>query len=105
MTGFFQNFEGTALQWQGLGYVTILGLIGTALAMILFYKLLQLSSAIFASTVTYLMPVVAVIWGLLDGESLSWVHAIGSALILGGVYLIQENKSQASAPKTSSAAS
>lgn len=88
-TGFFSTFEGTAAQWQGLGYVAILGLVGTALAMILFYRLLQLTSAIFASMVTYLMPIVAVAWGLLDGERLSWSHAAGGVLILVGIYLIQ----------------
>jgi len=89
-TGFFGTFEGTAVQWEGLGYVAILGLVGTALAMILFYKLLQLTSAIFASMVTYLMPIVAVMWGLLDGERLAWSHALGGLLILLGVYLIQK---------------
>lgn len=89
-SGFFGNFEGTTLQWQGLGYVATLGIVGTAIAMILYYKLLQITSAIFASTVTYLMPVVAVIWGLIDGERLTLVHAAGGLLILFGVYLIQE---------------
>src|SRR5690606_7691215 len=74
-TGFFSTFTGTADQWQGLGYVAILGLVGTALAMILFYKLLQLTSALFASMVTYLIPIVAVMWGVLDGERLGWPHA------------------------------
>ena len=80
------------MQWQGLGYVATLGIVGTAIAMILYYKLLQITSAIFASTVTYLMPVVAVIWGLIDGERLTLVHAAGGLLILLGVYLIQEKK-------------
>lgn len=89
LTGFFSTFTGTAVQWEGLGYVAILGLVGTALAMILFYKLLQLTSALFASMVTYLIPIVAVMWGVLDGEQLGWSHALGGALILMGVYLIQ----------------
>ncbi|WP_374742983.1 DMT family transporter [Parapedobacter sp. 2B3] len=89
LTGFFSTFAGTAGQWQGLGYVAILGLVGTALAMILFYKLLQMTSAIFASMVTYLMPIVAVMWGVLDGERLGWSHALGGMLILLGVYLVQ----------------
>lgn len=88
-TGFFSTFTGTAAQWQGLGYVVILGLVGTALAMILFYRLLQLTSALFASMVTYLIPIVAVMWGVLDGERLDWSHAFGGMLILLGVYLIQ----------------
>lgn len=58
--------------------------------MILFYKLIQQTSAIFASVVTYLMPVVAVFWGILDGEKLALVHVFGGLLILFGVYLIQK---------------
>ncbi|MBA5629343.1 DMT family transporter [Moheibacter lacus] len=90
-TGFFNEFKGTPEQWEGLGYVAILAIVGTALAMILFYKLIQQTSAIFASVVTYLMPVVAVIWGIIDGERLTMVHAVGGILILLGVYLIQMN--------------
>lgn len=88
-TGFFNDFSGTPEKWKGLGYVAILGLIGTATAMILFYKLIQQTSAIFASVVTYLMPVVAVMWGIIDGEKLTIIHALGGILILAGVYLIQ----------------
>lgn len=93
-SGFFSTFTGTAAQWQGLGYVAILGLVGTALAMILFYKLLQQTSALFASMVTYLIPIVAVMWGVLDGERLGWSHALGGLLILLGVYLIQRKPRQ-----------
>lgn len=94
LTDFFSTFTGTAAQWQGLGYVAILGLVGTALAMILFYKLLQQTSALFASMVTYLIPIVAVMWGVLDGERLGWSHALGGLLILLGVYLIQRKPRQ-----------
>lgn len=88
-SGFFSDFTGTTDQWKGLGFVAILALVGTAAAMILFYKLIQTTSVIFASVVTYLMPIVAVIWGILDGEKLTWIHGIGGILILLGVYLIQ----------------
>jgi len=94
LSGFFQEFEGTEEQWEGLGFVSILGLIGTALAMILYYKLIQQTSAIFASVVTYLMPIVAVMWGFLDGEVFTWTHVIGGLLILLGVYLIQMKTQQ-----------
>lgn len=94
LTGFFSTFSGTPAQWQGLGYVAVLGLVGTALAMILFYKLLQLTSALFASMVTYLIPIVAVMWGVLDGERLGWSHTLGGLLILLGVYLIQRKPSR-----------
>src|SRR5690606_18540166 len=95
-SGFFSAFTGTAAQWQGLGYVAILGLVGTALAMILFYKRLQQTSALFASMVTYLIPIVAVMWGVLHGERLGWSHALGGLLILLGVYLIQRKPRQKS---------
>lgn len=88
-SGFFQVFEGTPEQWHGLASVAILGLVGTALAMILFYRLLQMTSAIFTSTVTYLIPVVAVMWGVQDGEQVGWTYLAGGVLILLGVYLIQ----------------
>lgn len=90
-TGFFNEFQGTSEEWKGLGYVSILAIVGTAIAMILFYKLIQQTSAIFASVVTYLMPIIAVMWGVLDGEKLTLVHALGGILILAGVYLIQIN--------------
>lgn len=93
-TGFFSDFEATPVQLKGLGYITILGLMGTALAMILYYKLIQQTNAIFASVVTYLMPIVAVMWGILDGEKLTWIHAAGGVLILTGVYLIQMQKTK-----------
>lgn len=89
LSGFFSEFHGTQEQWVGLGYVSILGLVGTALAMALFYKLIQSTSPIFASTVTYLMPLVAMGWGFLDGEKFSLMHALGCFLILLGIYLIQ----------------
>lgn len=88
-SGFFQEFEASAEQLKGLGFISVLGLVGTATAMILYYKLIRDTSAVFAASVTYLMPIVAVIWGVLDGEKLTWIHAVGGFLILLGVYLIQ----------------
>jgi drug/metabolite transporter (DMT)-like permease len=72
---------------NALFFVMILGVVGTGLANILFYKLIQISSPVFATSVTYLIPVVATIWGLYDGESLSSVQGIGALIILTGVYL------------------
>ncbi|MDO5510771.1 MAG: EamA family transporter [Weeksellaceae bacterium] len=90
LSGFSTDFHGSPEQWTALGYVSILGLVGTATAMILFYKLIQMTSAVFASSVTYLMPVVAVFWGVLAGEEFSFWFLLGGILILGGVYLIRE---------------
>lgn len=68
-------------------YVIILGIVGTALANIIFFKLIKISSPVFASSVTYLIPLVAFSWGLLDNEYLTFVQLIGAAIILFGVYL------------------
>ena len=75
-------------------YVTILSFFGTALAKILFNKLVHMSTPVFASSVTYLMPIVALMWGFLDGETFSWLQAIASVIILLGVYLSHKNQSK-----------
>ncbi|MBK9334865.1 MAG: DMT family transporter [Ignavibacteria bacterium] len=72
-------------------YVAILGIVGTAFALVLYTKLIQMTDAIFATTVTYMLPVVSIIWGLLDGETLYPVHYAGMLIILSGVYLINKN--------------
>lgn len=67
-------------------YIMVLGILGTGVANIIFFRLIQMSSPIFASSVTYLIPVVAFFWGLVDSESLTVVQALGAAIILIGVY-------------------
>lgn len=73
---------------MALFYVVILGVFGTAMAMVLFNKLIQFVSPLFASSVTYLIPIVAVAWGLFDNEVLLTQHYIGMMIILAGVYII-----------------
>lgn len=68
-------------------YVMILGVIGTGVANVIFYKLIQISSPIFASSVTYLIPIVACLWGLFDNEMLTPMQFVGAFIILIGVYL------------------
>jgi drug/metabolite transporter (DMT)-like permease len=68
-------------------YIIILGIIGTGIANIIFFKLIQISSPVFATSVTYLIPIVAFFWGLLDGEFLTPVQVICAFIILIGVYL------------------
>ena len=83
------NIDGALLS---LFYLFILGAVGTAFALVLFNKLIQITSAVFGSTVTYLIPIVAVIWGIVDGESLFLLHFVGMALIILGVYIVNKNK-------------
>jgi drug/metabolite transporter (DMT)-like permease len=68
-------------------FIMILGIVGTGIANILFFKLIQMSSPVFASSVTYLIPIVAFFWGLLDNEMLTPFQFVGAFIILIGVYL------------------
>ena len=85
-TGFSEIILADETQ-NAMFYIAILGVIGTGVANIIFYHLIQISSPIFATSVTYLIPIVAFFWGLLDNESLSFVQFIGAFVILIGVYL------------------
>ena len=73
-------------------YVIILSFFGTALAKVLFNKLVQISTPVFASSVTYLMPIVALIWGVLDGEGFSFLQGLATIIILIGVFLSHKRK-------------
>lgn len=86
-TDFLQTMQSEPGAWRAFGFIFLLALMSTAVANLLFYKLLQISSPLFASSVTYIMPLVAVMWGLLDGEQFTLGHLAGMVCILGGVYL------------------
>ena len=85
-TGFFEIVTIDKVQ-NSIFFIMILGIVGTGVANIIFFKLIQLSSPVFATSVTYLIPVVAFFWGLLDNESLTIIQFIGAFVILIGVYL------------------
>lgn len=72
---------------HALLFVMVLGVIGTGVANVIFYKLIQISSPVFASSVTYLIPIVAFMWGMLDQETLMPLQLVGAFIILIGVYL------------------
>ena len=67
--------------------ILILGIIGSAFAIILYHKLIQQSNALFASFVTYLIPFVAIIWGWADGEPVTAITFLSLAIILGGIFI------------------
>lgn len=85
-SGFFEVSHQIEVQ-NSVVYIMILGIVGTGIANLLFFKLIQMSSPVFATSVTYLIPVVAFFWGLLDNEMLTPVQFIGAFIILFGVYL------------------
>lgn len=80
---------------ESMFYVVILSLFGTAIAKVLFNNLVQISTPVFSSSVTYLIPIVAVMWGVLDGEKFTFAQIIGALTILGGVYLVNTKKKEA----------
>jgi drug/metabolite transporter (DMT)-like permease len=82
----------TPVQTRSFVAVITLALVGTAAAMIIFNRLIQLSSAVFASSVTYLIPVVAMAWGINDNENIGLLHFIGLAIVLVAVYLINKKE-------------
>lgn len=91
-TGIFQSFEMTPEVSEAIGYLGFLSIFGTAVAMSLYYKLIQNTSPVFASTVSYVLPIIAIIWGILDGEKFTYWYLIGGLLISIGIYLIREKK-------------
>jgi drug/metabolite transporter (DMT)-like permease len=84
---FITKVSATPGAGTALGYLILLGIMSTSIATILFTRLIKISTPLFASSITYLIPIVAVIWGLLDGENLMPGHFVGMAAIIGGVYL------------------
>lgn len=76
--------------YMALGYIALLSVLGTSMAVIIFNKLISRSSAIFASSVTYLIPIVAILWGVFDGEQITFYHFLGMSVILSGVYLVNK---------------
>lgn len=89
-TGYFDEVWTTPKIQVSTGYIAILALFGTALAKILFNKMIQISSTVFASSVTYTMPVVSVMWGIFDGERFGWYQGISAVIVLAGVYLANQ---------------
>ncbi|MEQ9306367.1 MAG: DMT family transporter, partial [Marinoscillum sp.] len=93
---FFSDFPTKILTVEGTmlatSYILILGVVGTAIALLIFNRLVNLTDPVFTSSVTYIIPVIAICWGLIDGEVLLWMHVIGIAAILIGVYITNASR-------------
>lgn len=79
--------------YSSLGYVVILSILGTCIAKVMFNRLIQISSPVFSVSVTYLIPIVGIFWGLLDGEKFTLWQVVAAAIILLGVYLVNKKRS------------
>jgi drug/metabolite transporter (DMT)-like permease len=95
-TDFTTRLANNPMALNSLGYVSVLAIFGTALSVIIFNVLIRNTNALFASSVTYLIPVVAMGWGIMDGENVQMLHFLWIGLILIGVYLVNKKPLEAS---------
>ncbi|MBL4604188.1 MAG: DMT family transporter [Flavobacteriaceae bacterium] len=91
-TDFHVDFELNDESISALGYITLLSVIGTGIAKVMFNRLIQISTPVFSASVTYLIPIIAVMWGVIDNEQLSFLQLLGGVIILFGVYLVNKAK-------------
>lgn len=91
-TGFFPLLSGPAVPWRSLAASITLGVFGSGIASVLFYILINKAGALFASMVTYALPIVAIGWGLLAGEKISFLQVLCLGVILAGVYIVNKAK-------------
>ncbi|WP_111709051.1 DMT family transporter [Lutibacter citreus] len=91
-TDFFITFKSTPENLEGIMYLTILAIIGTGLAKIMYNRLIQISTPIFSSSVTYIIPIVAITWGVFDGEKITLLQVLSGFVILLGVYIVNKAK-------------
>ena len=87
-TGFVHKLAVVPGAWAAFGYIALLATLSTAVATVLFNMLIQRSTTLFASSSTYLIPIVALAWGALAGETFNLWHALGMLIILAGVFVI-----------------
>lgn len=86
-TSFFQNVFTSNEMLSASAYIILLGVMGTAVALLIFNNLVRITDPVFTSSVTYIIPLVAICWGLIDGETMALIQFVGVALVLFGVYL------------------
>lgn len=91
ISDFFQSFDKDSAMIN-FGYITILGIVGTSAGVIIFNFLIKKTSPVFASSVTYVIPVVAIFWGILDMETIKVAHLLWIMVILFGVYMVNWTK-------------
>jgi drug/metabolite transporter (DMT)-like permease len=90
-TDFTVHFQQNPAALSSLGYISILAIVGTALSVILYNILIKKAGVLFASSCTYLIPVVAVLWGLFDGENVNFAQVLSIVAIILSVYLINRD--------------
>ncbi len=94
-SGFFAEVDySQTATLEALRNLIFLTVVSTTFVMFLFFRLVQDTSAVFASTISLLLPVIAVFWGILDGEKVTIWYAVGGILVLIGVFFIRDKKQE-----------
>ena len=91
-TDFYSIFQTHEAATSSLLYIILLSLASTVMASVLFFQLVKKTNAVFASLVAYLIPVIALLWGAIDGEPITPFHIIGLVFILIGVYVTKRKE-------------
>jgi drug/metabolite transporter (DMT)-like permease len=87
-TDFLERFNTMPQASFSFACICTLALFGTAVSNYLYFQLVKIAGPLFASIVTYLIPIVAMCWGFADGETINGVQVLAMVAILGGVGLI-----------------
>lgn len=90
-TDFTVHLQESPAAASSMAYISILAIVGTALSVILYNVLIRQSGVLFASSCTYLIPIVAVLWGLFDGENVNFAQIFSILVIILSVYLINRD--------------
>jgi len=90
-TDFVQVMNTHPKALYSLGFTGILAIVGTAFSVVLYNILIRNAGAVFASSCTYLIPIVAVMWGILEGEKIHVIQIISVALVIASVYWINRD--------------
>jgi len=77
---------------KSLVAIVLLAVVGTSLSLVMFNRLIQQTNTVFATSVTYLIPIVALFWGFLANETISSNQMIGLGFILIAIWLIRKDK-------------
>jgi drug/metabolite transporter (DMT)-like permease len=91
-TSFFHKLANVPGAYEALFYIALLAVFSTAIGLVLYNRLIHMTNTLFASSSTYLMPIVALLWGVLDGETILLMHYMGMLVILAGVLIVNRSR-------------
>jgi drug/metabolite transporter (DMT)-like permease len=91
-TDFTTHLINNDVNYLNFLYINILGILGSGFAFWLFNLLIKETSSVFASSVTYLIPIIAIFWGVVDGEVFGLFQGVFCIVIFCGIYLIKSKK-------------